>query len=281
MKIKYYISIPLIAFQILRGGNVTAQTTVQVVTKTIEKTFAAGKDISLNLDAERAKKDLNALKYISEMMGKTLYLRNYIAIEKGEAKPQSELKARYTLTIPTHMSLSVKNTFGKLTIEGIESKVSIFTEFCKTQLTDIQGIIAINSRFGDISGVDIAGNISIESNRSDMQLYLKSGACAIVAQYGTLKIEADKTVTQVNIKADRSEVHFWQPPATAILYDLESNYGKVLLPSTLSKANFSEKNTTKEKTNFRYFAPDALSKQISLSVFIQTTFNNINIETKP
>jgi Putative adhesin len=306
MKIIIHIKYCLFLALILRGSLSVAQTTLQVVTKTVEKTMAYKPGFSLNIDAEKAeitvkanpnakeisvkidlisknpnlqdaKKDIDAIKYVAENQGKTVYLRNYIGIEKGSAKPTSDLKTRYTIEVPAEMSVSIKNNFGKLNVSGLRNKVMLITEFCKTILTDIKGEMFINTRLGDIDGRGLEGKISVQSNRSDLFLSMSKGECAITAQFGKINIETDKTFTQLSIKADKAEVHFLPPPATAINYDLEAEYGKVILPQKLTP-KYIEKTNKKEKVNFNHYEPGSISSKTTMSVYILTSFSSIEIK---
>ncbi len=306
MKIIIHIKYALFLALILRGPLAHTQTTVQVVTKSVDKTLPYKAGFSLNIDAEKAditlkanpnvkeinvkmelisknpnlqnaKQDLDALKYIVETQGKTVYLRNYIGIEKGSAKPTSDLKTRYTIEVPSEMVVSVKNNFGKLNVSGLRNKVMLITEFCKTTLTDIKGEMSINTRLGDIDGRGLEGKISVQSNRSDVFLSMAKGECAITAQYGKINIETDKTFTQLSIKADKAEVHFLPPAATAINYDLEAEYGKVILPQKITP-KYIEKSDKKEKVNFSYYDVGSDKKRTTLGVFIQTSFSSIEIK---
>jgi Putative adhesin len=306
MKIIIHIKYALFLALILRGPLVHTQTTVQVVTKTVEKTLPYKIGFSLNIDAEKAditlkaspnakeisvkmelisknpnlqdaKKDIDAIKYVAENQGKIVYLRNYIGIEKGSAKPTSDLKTRYTIEVPAEMAVSIKNNFGKLNVTGLRSKVILITEFCKTILTDIKGEMSINTRLGDIDGRGLEGKISVQSNRSDLFLSMTKGECAITAQYGKINIETDKTFTQLSIKADKAEVHFLPPPATAIAYDLEAEYGKVILPKKIT-TKYLEKTDKKEKVNFSYYDIGASKNKTTMAVFIQTSFSSIEIK---
>ena len=306
MKINIHIKYCLFLAFILRGGISYAQTTLQVVTKIVEKTLPYKTGFSLNIDAEKAditlkanpnakeisvkmefisknpnlesaKTDIDAIKYVAENQGKNVYLRNYIGIEKGSAKPTSDLKTRYTIEVPAEMTVSVKNNFGKLNVSGLRNKVMLITEFCKTTLTDIKGEMSINTRLGDIDGRGLEGKISVQSNRSDVFLSMAKGECAITAQYGKINIETDKTFTQLSIKADKAEVHFLPPAATAITYDLEAEYGKVILPQKITP-KYIEKSDKKEKVNFRYNETGLKNSKTTLAVYILTSFSSIEIK---
>jgi hypothetical protein len=300
MKNTLNIKILLLTLLILRGGDLTAQTVVQVVTKTVERSFAYTQGMVLSIDAEKAdisiksepnskdvkikldliakhpqtetaKKDMDALKYVAEIMGKTVYLRNYIAVAKGSEKPSSDLRARYTISIPPDMAVSIKNNFGKLYVNDLTTKLNIVVEFCKTTLTDIKGTITINTRFGDVEGIRLDGNIAIESNRSDLKLANLKGMCAIKAQYGKININTDKDISKLSIISDKADVFYTPHDNISANFNLETDYGKITLPKTWS-IKYTDKTNTHEKLLFQ-----RLSKQTDAKsdISIKTTLSSI------
>ena len=283
---------------ILRGTPVTAQTTVQVVTKTHEKSIAYSTGFLISIDAEKAeitiktdaslkevkikmdliakhpqietaKKDLENLKYVMETLGKTIYLRNYVAINKGSEKPLSDLRARYTILLPPNAPVSIKNNFGKLNITDLKSKLSIVSEFCKTQLDNVAGEIAINAKYGEILGNNINARIAIVSVRTDINLAVQKGVCDIKAQYGKIRVDADRTLTMLKIEAEKADVKV-TPPEGNVAYNLDAEYGKVMTPKG-SNLKYSEKNKARERINW---TPQNAQSTINVT----TSFGTIEIE---
>jgi Putative adhesin len=282
------------------GCHLTAQTVVQVVTKNIERTMAYTQGMVLNIDAEKAdifiksepntkdikikldliakhpqletaKKDMEALKYVADLLGKTVYLRNYIAVAKGSEKPSSDLRARYTISIPPDMAVSIKNNFGKLYVTDLTNKLNIVVEFCKTALTDIKGTITINTRFGDVEGNRLDGNIAIESNRSDLKLSNLRGMCAIKAQYGKININTDKDISKLSIVSDKADVFFTPHDNISANFNLETDYGKITLPKTWS-IHYTDKTNTHEKLLFQRLYKQTDTKS---DISIKTTLSSI------
>jgi hypothetical protein len=291
------IQIAWLFLLILRGMSLHGQTTVQVVTKTIDKAFdykqgnlvsidAEKADITIKTDAntkevkvkidlmskhpqiDAAKKDIDALKVITEIIGKTIYLRNYVAIAKGEEKPKSELRARYTILLPPDAAVSVKNNFGKLNITDLKSKLSIVSEFCKTQLDNISGEVAIDAKFGDIMGNNINAKIAIVSHRTDIDLKILRGVCDIKAQYGKIKIDADRLLTTLKVQAEKADVKV-TPPEGTVAYILDAEYGKVMTPKG-STLKYSERTKEREKITWS-------PQNAKTNIQIQTSFGTIEI----
>ena len=275
----------------------TAQTTLQVVTKSVEKTLLAPVGTLLSLDAEKAdvtlrtdsrsrevkikieltarhpqldvaKHDLHALKIVTEKMSNTIYIRNYIAIAKGTAKPAADLRARYTITLPPDLSITLKNTFGKLNAADLTNQLDVTAEFCKIQLSNIKGTTTLNTRFGDIEATQLDGKTTITSLRTDISLNILRGVCEMKAQFGKIKIRADRALSSLSINAEKADVTFDPPDGNPRFgYNLNAEYGTV---------------TTPPKFNFKYLEKSKQREKVQLlgnavAVTIQTTFGQIVI----
>ena len=253
-----------------------AQTTLQVVTKSVEKTLPAPVGTLLNLDAEKAdvtlrtdsrsrdvtikieliarhpqldvaKHDLDALKIITEKIGNKIYIRNYIAVAKGTAKPSADLRTRYTVTLPPDLNITLKNTFGKLNASDLTNNLEVTAEFCKIQLTNIKGNTALTTRFGDIEGDKLDGKTTISSVRTDISLNLLRGPCTIKTQFGKIKITADRSLSALAVTAEKADITFDPPDGSPrFTYNLNAEYGKVTTPIKW-EFKYLEKSKQREK----------------------------------
>jgi FlaG/FlaF family flagellin (archaellin) len=213
-----------------------SQTTLQVVTKTAEKTFSTEHIAGLNFQAERADvevvvwnkseikiiteltakhpdraiatADLENLKYGIEQVGKTLYCRNYLMVSKGTTKPQANLKVRFVVLMPATCALNVQNSFGKIQIKGLTKEATLNTDFCSTDLTNMAGKITISTHFGELRLTDIDGQITLTTDHSDTWLKQLKGQCNIRAQGGSIEINTDKAALKLNLKTDKTEVRY-------------------------------------------------------------------------
>jgi hypothetical protein len=282
---------------ILRGLFLTAQTTLQVVTKTVEKNMPCPKGTELNIDAEKAdvtlrtdsrtndikikvelisrhpqldvaKHDMDALKILIENISHKIYIRNYVAVPKGAAKPTADLRVRYMITLPPDLIITLKNSFGKLNAADLTNQFNVTTEFCKIQLSNIKATTSLMTRFGDLEADKLDGKTTIQSHRTDMSLTALSGVCAIKAQFGKLKINADRTLTSLSVTAEKADITF-DPPndATRFGYNLNAEYGTVTMPTKLN-IKYIEKSKQREKVQLSGTAA---------WVNIYTTFGQITI----
>jgi len=102
-------------------------------------------------DRHTAEKDLETLHYTADNSGRTVSLHNFVVLTKNGAKPQSNLKARFTLFVPANCAVEIQNSFGKTTVKGLQTVMQLQTEFCTVELTDLRGNITartVGLRFG-------------------------------------------------------------------------------------------------------------------------------------
>lgn len=209
--------------------------TLQVVTKTIEKTFEASQYAKVQVWGERsdieimtwgkneikatieltakhpnrstAEKDLEALHYTADKKGKTVSLHNFVVLAKNGTKPQSNLKARFTLFVPANCAVEIQNSFGKITLKGLQTQsMQLQTEFCTIELTDLRGTLTAKTQFGALRTENFNGLLSLFAERTDLVLQQIKGECRIRAQYGSLDIQTDKAQVKLDVETKNTEL---------------------------------------------------------------------------
>ncbi len=274
----------------------TAQeTTLQVVTKSIEKTVDYKDGFHLSIDGEKAdvqietwdnekvkviieliaknedrdvaKRDLESMQYNIEVVGKKIFVRNYLATSKNKEKARSIFKAKYVFIIPDDCPVDLRNHFGSANIKDLKKAVDVKSEFCEIQLDNIQGRIGVETRFGDVEGKQLEGEMKIESIRSDITLTQIKGKVDINAKYGKIKIDANQSLLDLNILAEKTDILFLNPATETYDFNLTAFYGNISVPDFM---NFE----IKEENNALNKAELNLPKQEG-TVSIQTSFGNI------
>lgn len=251
---------------------------LEVVTQTVEQTFAYKPGFEVNIEGEKAEiivetwdrdevrvvielvskhpqkktaeADLAALKYSIKQYGNRIYFRNYISAGEGKPKPESQLKAIYTVTLPNECPVYLKNNFGLASVSNLSRFLRLQTEFSAITLNNLQGEIYLHSRFGDITGNNIHGNVQANLHRSDLTLSDISGKFDIQSQYGILKFFTDQRLLNLNIEGERSDVYFFNPKPGEQGYTLTAHYGNITAPNDL-KFNFLENNQTIKRAIFK------------------------------
>lgn len=269
----------LIAVGLALPGLLASQNLLQVVTKTIEKTFPYKNGYELNIEGEKAEimvqtwkrdevrilleivakhpdksvaaADVDRMSYSNEQHGNMIYFRNYIEKRTNTTPPTSDLKAIYTITLPADCPVYLKNSFGLTYVSDLTKALRINSEFSKINIENIRGKVGITSRFGDIEGYGIDGDVVLTTRRSDLTLHDIRGTWNINAQYGILKFFTNTSpeLLSLNIEAEKSDVYFFDPKPNFYGYTLTAHYGNITVPHDL-KFNFLENTDQLKKAIF-------------------------------
>ncbi len=289
----------LLLFGVLFASAASAQTTLQVVTKTIEKTFPYKNGYEVNIEGEKAEilietwnknevkvllelvskhtnrktaeDDLDKMSYSTEQHGNNIYFRNYIEAKGKANKPQSDMKAIYTITLPADCPVYMKNNFGLANVSNLTKALRINSEFSKINLENLSGQIGITTRFGDIEGSEIDGNVTINARRSDITLHEIKGSWNINAQYGVMKFFTNPSpeLLTMNIDAEKADVYFFDPKPNYYGYNLTAHYGTITTPKDL-KFNYLQNSEQLKKAIFS-------SKMGKSNISIKISFGDITI----
>jgi Putative adhesin len=281
-----------LALFIILAHNLVAQTTLQVVTKHIEKTFSGSQiliieaekadievvtwdkqEIKIEIDLiakhpdrKVASSDLETLKYIADKINKEIFVRNYLLIQNEKLKPTSNLKAKYTVRVPEGMKITIQNSFGKVLVKGKVKLLKIKSDFCIIELNDVDGKIELNTHYGEINAKNNNGVSMITSERSDLIINKLSGDCTINSQYGKLTIEAMSNLKTLTIDAKKSDIVLGEISLKNHSFNLTSKYGKMSLPAEFS---WLENDKTSKVAIFNSTHPSKIN--------ITNSFGNITI----
>ncbi len=232
------------------AGSAMGQTNIQVVTKTLDgqekwtpgmKLEIVGENavihceshagssilyeieiIAKNADKEKAALDLKKVKWISGRQGKTLFMRNYLELAPGDARPESNLKVIWHIKIPETCPLTINNYFGEIAVENTKGTLKIASEFATIELINAKGEIKVESKFGDISGKLLDGRIEIKSSRSNIHLENVAGTITIDAMVAKINLERFIRLEALTIGAEKSEITLEAGNKFRYLLDLEN-----------------------------------------------------------
>ena len=280
---------------LLLAYSVKAQETLQVVAKKVEKTIDFVEGYSLSIEGEKAdvkveswgnnkvqvklevvakhrdkataEKDLARVRYIIERVGQKIIVRNYLATDKNNTKPESSLKTQYVITIPENCPVDLRNHFGKADLANLSQQVGVRSEFCEIKLNNVRGEVDIETRFGDVVGTKLEGKVRIDAIRSDITLTRLNGSFDIKAKYGKIKIDANQSLIDLKIDAEKSDIIFLNPALATHNINLTAFYGKITVPDEM-RFDFKEKNATVNKAELHLPANEG-------KISIQTSFGNI------
>lgn len=283
---------------LLAAGQLTAQTTLQVVTKTIRKNAAWKQGFSVEINCEKAdvvvetlppgqtsvqvqaelsarhpqldsaRYDLEAWKFAVSTIGKKIYIRAYVGLPAGVSLPASNLKAKLKISVPADCPTTLSNKFGSARLEKITAPIALNGEFCAFTLVELGGKVQIDSRYGNVEGRQLSGPVKVDGNRAEVSLSGLSGDCDIRSKYGDVHLEAAAQTGNIAIEASEADVTVSMPQPLYHNFDLKANYGQVNIPLGLRlEAGASS-------------SPNQASLRIGSdhpSITVQTTLGNITI----
>lgn len=282
-------------------NGLLAQTSVQVVTKKIERTFNFKAGYELNIEGEKAEvtietwdqpqikvvleltakhptqkvaeTELEKVRYLTERIKNKIYLRNYYEKEEGEADPASTISATYQILVPEECPVYLKNYFGIAHISDLTNRLRINSEFANVGLQNIKGQVDVKTRFGDLQGEDLDGIFNIQARRSDLLLRNLSGEFNIQAQYGTIELFADHRLINLNLDAEKSEVYFYTDNPMAFAYDINARFSNLALPSSM-KFDYAENAFELRKARFKP------QQEVYSNIVLTITFGDLAIGKK-
>ena len=281
------------------SSGAAAQNTLQVVTKTVQKTIAwksgytveiicekaevnvepvsdGGSSVTVTADLtarhpllDSAKYDLAAWKFVTSTVGKKIYVRAYIGLPAGRPLPNSNLKARITVRVPLRCPVSLTNKFGKARLEHLAGAVRLSGEFCAFTLVDLQGGVRVESQYGNVDGRQLAGSIELRTKRSAVVLSGLRGDCDVRSEYGTVAVEAGSLTGNLHIQSNKGDVTVETGSPPLHNFTLLATYGELKVP-----ANPHFEITAAGHTKQASLQQGAGRPQVS----VETTFGKITVQ---
>lgn len=275
-------------------GTANAQNTLQVFTKTINRTlkYQPGdtlaviaekanveltvwdhnhiavevKLISKHAKKEIAEKELNYLKLIIDKQENTHSLKNYFMAEDNFRKVKGRLLIHYALQIPRDCPVILKNLYGKVTVEGLNSSFNSNTRFVELHLKKCEGDINIESLFGKAVIDECSGTLTGDLKKADMELSGFKGDVKIESSYGRIRIESDK-LASLTVKGSRTRISLLTSNLQSYNYDLNTSFAEISLPDMILPGHLPEKKSFKKIFN-----------QKNPLITIHTTYSPIEIK---
>ncbi len=270
----------LIVVGFLVIGYVHAQTTLQVVTMTVNKSFKYEEGAEVNIEGQKAeiniktwdkdeikvvieltakhpekaiaKSDLQKIKYLATRLKNKVYLRNYL--DTGNGNPQSLLVVKYNITLPKDCPVYLKNHFGIASLSNLTNRLRINSSFTQIALRELSGFLDVKTRFGDLEGHDLNTKASIQSRRSNINLHNIQGEFDIQAQYGVIRVFANPLLASLKIDADKADVYTFTPQPERVAYNLQTLSTNLNLPEDL-KVEYENEDAAADQVQKMTYKP--------------------------
>jgi len=279
----------------INGG--WSQTTLQVLTKTIQKTVAWKPGYSVEINGEKAevqvfpgaatqifvkaelsakhpsadsaRLDLGSWKFVVSTVGKVIYIRAYVGLGAKAKLPSSTLKSKIVVQVPVACPVNLVNKFGSARLEKLDGPVVLSGEFCSFDLLQLGGKVQIDSKYGNVNAQTLRGPLQISIKRADLSILGMQNACNIQSEYGEVLLETSAQTGNVSIQSSKSDITLQTKGKSTHNFDLKSAYGGLRLP---------------DKWSFKLGHPDAHTQTAFLqngagqnSIIVDANFGKIQV----
>ncbi|MEQ9426540.1 MAG: DUF4097 family beta strand repeat-containing protein [Cyclobacteriaceae bacterium] len=272
------------------GAPTFAQVQVEVITKTIEKSFdyyrsdavlirgekatikvntwandevkVKLKLISKAVDKATATRELEYQKYLLEKKRDVINLSNYYEVStRGDLK--SVLIAEYEVWVPVFSKLTIINSYGNIRMADKQGEHLITNRFGNIILNNVGGAGTFESYFGDFTAENFTGQNELNFNKTKTVINGLSGDLTMESQLGDITIDNPGLILRLEIKASKSDINIesidgWED----FNINLQSEFGEVIISDelpgspfkrgTVSQWKYTEGNRSriKAETNF-------------------------------
>ena len=271
------------------------QTTLQVITKTIEKSFTVSSSTNLKIEGEKstikintwsknevnvvlklisksperetAEKELAYQRYILEKKKETIYMKNYLAMPKSVPKLSSIQVASYEVTIPRRCKIALFNQYGDVDISNLFGVLTLEVKYGKIKLENLNAAVQVQSYFGDLIVRNVDGQVDIIANHTKINLDAIAGDVKLRSTLGDVFVGNIDDIKSLEIVASKADITLENPDYQQFKFSLRSEFGDVLVPMKYEKY-FKVKNRGNKS-----FIYQPLEKESSIS--LRTSFGNI------
>ncbi|WP_077923014.1 DUF4097 family beta strand repeat-containing protein [Spirosoma sp. 209] len=275
-----------------------AQTSVQVVTKVVEKElpYADGQRIRLaaqkadltlkgwnrpmvairlrlvakHPDRATAERELAYHQYTLQASGAELDISNRFVIPQRAGKLQSQLKAIYEISVPTKALLTITNTFGDLRLSDLAGDINLTFEFGKLLLEDMGGKLTIASDYGDIDARNLDAQLTLKAEKADVTLRELGGRVSIRSRYGKLTLLPAASLDKLTVEAARTDILVTTRRLADFRYDVITTFADIHVPESV----MGELGRLGSRQTFTY-QPAGVRKP---DIQIQNSYSNVVIQ---
>jgi hypothetical protein len=265
MKNIFYSKLLLMVFLALCAArsSVTAQQKVQVVTKSITRSFTGAnrlnpvviaekativvngwdknelkvviKLISKNIVRKRAESDLNILKYTLKETDQSIQISNFFDNGENYKGISSNLSAYYELWCPANSKIQITNLYGEITVKAFTGEISIKSGFCQVLLSQINGKVFVESSYDNLNLEHTNLTCKINADKTDINFKEVAGTYNIKAQYGSVSVQPSTGLNMLVVDALRTKVKINTNHFDDFNYELKTTSENIILPEKYRK----------------------------------------------
>lgn len=147
------------------------------------------------------------------------------------------------VTVPVKTPIELRNSFGDVGIQGIQSDIRSENKFGSTAIIKTQGTLKASSEYGQLAVQEHDGNGSVRGQFGDVFVDKLTGDLTIEVGYGKTKVSTDLKEAKIDGKFSFGEVQINLPNDYAGKVEAFASFGEIKAPDSLRR----EKKTFNEK----------------------------------
>jgi hypothetical protein len=274
---------------------VLGQTKIQVVTHTIQKSFAYKPACVVNINAEKAKIQIRKstnnniniklslisknpsldlaetdLKYCDYQINEKdngISIINFFKTNNDYKEITSNLSAKLEIEVPTGINIKLKDIYGDVDIEGINGIFNIVADFGLVKFSEISGNLYISSNCSDIIGNSSDAIVNMTAQKADIDLNDINNTLTIKNKYGN--IELNNVQASLIIDGEMTAVTFIADNFKNFSFDCTAIDGEIEVPN--DNVLFISKKSGKTSLN---------TNNGNIAIKIKTTYNSIILKPR-
>jgi hypothetical protein len=238
------------------------QRTVQVLTRTLEQSFACPAGTLVRIKAEKAtvhvqgwdqptvqvvlrlvarhpdraiaEQELPGARYQLRKSGAVIDLVNYFALAANAPALRSDLRAEFTVHMPAANALEVVNAYGQTVLLDLSGRQQLTQDFGQVTLQNLRGSLTATVRYANLTGANTNFTFECEADKSDLRLAGAGGRYTIRNRYGSVRLEPTAALLSAFVDAERTAVSFGVPQLDHFRYRLTTTQGTLTVPPSLA-----------------------------------------------
>lgn len=153
--------------------------------------------------------------------------------------------------------LTIKNTFGNVSIEGVSSSLTTNLKFCTTIISESAARCNLSLNYGSTKMTNLSNDVEIISKHTTLDLANIQGKLKIDSDYGKTNLKPGEKPKSIILKGNKTEVDIELQNRPTFGINITSKDTKLNLP------NFLESLTSKDtKSHFLYKGSVASKLQV-------------------
>lgn len=182
---------------------------------------------AMNADVRVAERELGYIHFVEKKERNRLYLHNYAQLKASTSGLSSIINNKYTIEIPRHCHLKIKNELGDVEVSGVSTTMRYDLNYCGLVLNNIKGKLYVDSRIGDVTLNDCQLDGEFITENVNLKLQRVGGSFDIQALFGDFSCLMSEQVSLINASLEQCEATLINRSSMEFSYAIDANKANI------------------------------------------------------